>query len=111
MLFILLKYEMITHDGMFVHTAVLHFSDFIIIIIYSFYFILFLFCFVLQRLDTTLQLIFFDGEEAFVSWSATDSIYGARHLAAKMAQTPHPQYPSMNELQAMVKVAVFLPHY
>jgi hypothetical protein len=28
--------------------------------------------------ETTLQLIFFDGEEAFISWSATDSIYGAR---------------------------------
>lgn len=28
--------------------------------------------------DTTLQLVFFDGEEAFVSWTATDSIYGAR---------------------------------
>uniref|UniRef100_A0AC34GCX9 Glutaminyl-peptide cyclotransferase n=1 Tax=Panagrolaimus sp. ES5 TaxID=591445 RepID=A0AC34GCX9_9BILA len=29
----------------------------------------------------TLQLIFLDGEEAFVNWSPTDSIYGARHLA------------------------------
>ncbi|RKP01223.1 hypothetical protein CXG81DRAFT_7237, partial [Caulochytrium protostelioides] len=29
---------------------------------------------------TTVQLAFFDGEEAFVSWSDTDSIYGARHL-------------------------------
>ena len=28
--------------------------------------------------DTTLQLIFFDGEEAFVRWTDTDSIYGAR---------------------------------
>ncbi|KJA27483.1 hypothetical protein HYPSUDRAFT_35382 [Hypholoma sublateritium FD-334 SS-4] len=33
--------------------------------------------------DTTLQLIFFDGEEAFVDWTDTDSIYGARHLAEK----------------------------
>lgn len=33
--------------------------------------------------DLSLQLIFFDGEEAFVEWTATDSIYGARHLAAK----------------------------
>ncbi|KAI9314831.1 putative glutaminyl cyclase [Dichotomocladium elegans] len=32
---------------------------------------------------TTLQLIFFDGEEAFVKWSDTDSTYGARHLADK----------------------------
>jgi glutaminyl-peptide cyclotransferase len=28
--------------------------------------------------DMTLQLVFFDGEEAFVSWTATDSVYGAR---------------------------------
>ncbi|CAG2123157.1 unnamed protein product, partial [Medioppia subpectinata] len=31
--------------------------------------------------DTTLQLIFFDGEEAFVNWSEEDSLYGSRHLA------------------------------
>lgn len=33
--------------------------------------------------NISLQLIFFDGEEAFVNWSGTDSIYGARHLAEK----------------------------
>lgn len=32
--------------------------------------------------DMTLQLIFFDGEEAFVQWTDTDSIYGARYLLA-----------------------------
>ncbi|KIP10852.1 hypothetical protein PHLGIDRAFT_183783 [Phlebiopsis gigantea 11061_1 CR5-6] len=43
-------------------------------------------------LDTTLQLVFFDGEEAFKDWTATDSIYGARHLAEKWSSsyiTPH----------------------
>ena len=30
--------------------------------------------------ETTLQLIFFDGEEAFIDWTATDSIYGARFV-------------------------------
>jgi hypothetical protein len=30
--------------------------------------------------ETTLQLVFFDGEEAFVYWSNTDSIYGARSV-------------------------------
>ncbi|XP_068766651.1 glutaminyl-peptide cyclotransferase-like protein, partial [Struthio camelus] len=40
--------------------------------------------------DATLQLLFLDGEEAFEQWSATDSLYGARHLAARMAATPHP---------------------
>lgn len=28
--------------------------------------------------DMTLQLVFFDGEEAFADWTDTDSIYGAR---------------------------------
>lgn len=27
--------------------------------------------------ETTLQLVFFDGEEAFHQWTDTDSIYGA----------------------------------
>uniref|UniRef100_A0A0N4ZYA5 Glutaminyl-peptide cyclotransferase n=1 Tax=Parastrongyloides trichosuri TaxID=131310 RepID=A0A0N4ZYA5_PARTI len=35
--------------------------------------------------DLTLQLIFFDGEEAFVDWTQKDSIYGSRHLAKKWA--------------------------
>ena len=30
-------------------------------------------------------LVFFDGEEAFVNWSESDSTYGSRHLAAKWA--------------------------
>lgn len=29
--------------------------------------------------DTTLQLVFFDGEEAFRDWTSVDSIYGARY--------------------------------
>lgn len=61
--------------------------------------------------ETTLQLVFFDGEEAFQDWTDTDSIYGARfvmtadktdnsyllcfrHLAEKWATTyitPHPK--------------------
>uniref|UniRef100_A0ACB8GB19 Uncharacterized protein n=1 Tax=Sphaerodactylus townsendi TaxID=933632 RepID=A0ACB8GB19_9SAUR len=40
--------------------------------------------------DLSLKLIFFDGEEAFVRWSTSDSLYGSRHLAQKMAATPHP---------------------
>ncbi|XP_002740448.1 glutaminyl-peptide cyclotransferase-like isoform X2 [Saccoglossus kowalevskii] len=43
-----------------------------------------------KRKDITLQLLFFDGEEAFKQWTSTDSIYGARHLAEKMSKTPHP---------------------
>ena len=35
----------------------------------------------LRESDVKVQIIFFDGEEAFVSWTATDSLYGSRHLA------------------------------
>ncbi|MGH0119938.1 UNVERIFIED_CONTAM: hypothetical protein FKN15_029201 [Acipenser sinensis] len=38
----------------------------------------------------TLQLVFFDGEEAFEEWTATDSLYGSRHLAELMGRTKHP---------------------
>jgi Zn-dependent M28 family amino/carboxypeptidase len=31
----------------------------------------------------SIWLLWTDGEEAFVKWSATDSVYGTRHLAAK----------------------------
>jgi len=45
-------------------------------------------CYVQSRLkDTSLQLIFFDGEEAFVEWTDTDSLYGSRHLAELMQTT------------------------
>ncbi|KAG9287016.1 hypothetical protein G9A89_022980 [Geosiphon pyriformis] len=40
-----------------------------------------------SNLETTLQIIFFDGEEAFQEWTATDSLYGSRHLATKWEQT------------------------
>ncbi|CAG8773840.1 19683_t:CDS:2 [Cetraspora pellucida] len=40
-----------------------------------------------ESVDLTLQIIFFDGEEAFVSWTSTDSLYGSRHLAEKWENT------------------------
>ena len=36
-----------------------------------------------------IQIIFLDGEEAFVSWTSEDSLYGSRSLAAEMEATPH----------------------
>lgn len=40
--------------------------------------------------EVTLQFIFFDGEEAFNTWNAQDSIYGSRNLVEKFKTTPHP---------------------
>lgn len=45
-----------------------------------------------QRLfqDYSLQVIFFDGEEAFKTWTKDDSLYGSRHLADVMNQQNGP---------------------
>ena len=43
--------------------------------------------FLYKKSDPTLQLIFFDGEEAFKDWTTTDSVYGSRHLANSLANT------------------------
>jgi hypothetical protein len=40
-----------------------------------------------RRSELTVWIVFFDGEEAFREWSSTDSLYGSRELAARMALT------------------------
>lgn len=48
-----------------------------------------------ERTPRGIQLIFFDGEEAVLDWTDTDSIYGARHLAARWDTehySPSPTY-------------------
>jgi len=51
--------------------------------------------------STTLQMIFFDGEEAFQDWTNYDSIYGARHLADKWERETINSSTSTTKLQAM----------
>jgi glutaminyl-peptide cyclotransferase len=41
--------------------------------------------------DTTLTILFLDGEEAFHDWTDTDSIYGARHLS-QLWQDTYPDH-------------------
>ncbi|XP_066064697.1 glutaminyl-peptide cyclotransferase-like protein isoform X2 [Chamaea fasciata] len=55
-----------------------------------------------QAPAVTLQLLFLDGEEAFGDWSATDSLYGARHLAAKMAARGHPAGSEVTAMSLLV---------
>lgn len=58
----------------------------------------------------SLQMIFFDGEEALVQWSGDDNTYGARHLAAKWkeessisdADTIHPAKKRLEEIDLFV---------
>lgn len=56
----------------------------------------------------TLQLVFFDGEEAFEEWTDTDSIYGSRHLAERMSHTPYPSATSHTTLLQAVDLFVLL---
>jgi hypothetical protein len=59
--------------------------------------------------DLSLRLIFFDGEEAFHHWSPQDSLYGSRHLAQKMASSPHPPGSrGTNQLDGMVSLSNYL---
>lgn len=64
-----------------------------------------------QNPAVTLQLVFFDGEESFEEWTDTDSLYGSRHLAERMASTPHPAGSARaNMLQALVRNKSFSFH-
>jgi glutaminyl-peptide cyclotransferase len=54
-----------------------------------------------NRGNPTLQLIFFDGEEAVRQWTSTDSIYGARHLATKMRNTNVQGQQNLNQIDAI----------
>ncbi|CAF1257460.1 unnamed protein product [Rotaria magnacalcarata] len=54
-----------------------------------------------NRGNPTLQLIFFDGEEAVRDWTKSDSLYGSRHLANKMRYTNVPGQQSLNQIDAM----------
>jgi glutaminyl-peptide cyclotransferase len=47
----------------------------------------------------TVYLVFFDGEEAVVNWSDTDSIYGSRHLAEKWSHDG-----TLGKLKALINV-------
>ena len=47
----------------------------------------------------TCWLVFFDGEEAFQEFSATDGLYGSRHLVRKMAASGE-----LSQVQAMILV-------
>lgn len=47
----------------------------------------------------TVYLVFFDGEEAVLNWSATDSLYGSRHLAGKWSGDG-----TLGKLKALINV-------
>lgn len=60
--------------------------------------------------DLTLQFVFFDGEEALMTWSQYDSLYGSKHLAAKWADTPDPNNLGLTYIQTIVSSIVECMH-
>lgn len=55
-----------------------------------------------------LQILFLDGEEAFGTWSDTDSIYGAKSLAAEMESTYHPALSTYHNALSSIHLFVLL---
>ena len=53
-----------------------------------------------------IQIMFLDGEEAFDTWTDTDSVYGARSLAAEMESTMHPALSTYQN--ALSSISLFL---
>ncbi len=53
-----------------------------------------------------IQIIFMDGEEAFVNWDNNDSIYGAKALAIELEATPHPALSTYHN--ALSSISLFL---
>jgi glutaminyl-peptide cyclotransferase len=49
--------------------------------------------------DDDIYLVWFDGEEAFGQWSATDSLYGSRHLAERWASDG-----TLSRIKALINV-------
>lgn len=52
-----------------------------------------------RKNPVTYWLVWFDGEEALVNWTATDSVYGSRHLAEKLTASGE-----LSRIQAMILV-------
>ena len=55
-----------------------------------------------------LQILFLDGEEAFDTWSDTDSIYGARSLAAEMEMSYYPALSTYHNALSTIHLFVLL---
>merc|ERR1711977_312177 len=58
--------------------------------------------------DVTPMLLFLDGEEAFVEWTKTDSIYGSRHLATMFANRAHDDRRSSVKISQTIDAFILL---
>ncbi|SPQ22884.1 70283560-d14f-4834-8270-36468e5cedbe [Thermothielavioides terrestris] len=58
--------------------------------------------------DVGVQILLLDGEEAFVSWTEEDSLYGARALAAEWEATPYPALSTFQNPLRQISLFVLL---
>lgn len=59
-------------------------------------------------MDMGVQILLLDGEEAFVMWSKTDSLYGARSLAAEWENTMNPAMSKYKDPLEQISMFVLL---
>lgn len=59
-------------------------------------------------MDMGVQILLLDGEEAFLSWTATDSLYGARSLAAEWEITMNPAMSKYKDPLEQISMFVLL---
>ena len=55
-----------------------------------------------------IQVLFLDGEEAFKSWTGTDSLYGARAIAQTWEQTPIPPAGPSTYKNKLEQISLFM---
>lgn len=55
-----------------------------------------------------IQIIFLDGEEAFITWTDDDSLYGARSLAEEWESTLHPATSTFHNPLSQISLFVLL---
>ncbi|KZF26247.1 putative glutaminyl cyclase [Xylona heveae TC161] len=58
--------------------------------------------------DQGVQILFLDGEEAFVTWTASDSLYGARSLASTWESSMHPALSTYHNKLSSISLFVLL---
>ncbi|KXX73912.1 Glutaminyl-peptide cyclotransferase [Madurella mycetomatis] len=58
--------------------------------------------------DVGVQILLLDGEEAFVSWTDTDSLYGARALAKEWEETAYPAMSTFRNPMRQISLFVLL---
>jgi Zn-dependent M28 family amino/carboxypeptidase len=61
-----------------------------------------------EREDGGVQILLLDGEEAFVSWSDTDSLYGSRSLAEEWEGTVYPAMSTFRNPLRQISLFVLL---